>query len=256
LVGIAAGIIVSFILGFFGAGSAVVGLPIILLFSNLNGHIALGTNVAGVSMIAFLVLIYRFTRKDLLILEATVFTIPGLIGNFCGIRIGLLFPGHKLLFLLGFVLFLIAGWLFFQGVRGEKNLIKNNNHPNYEEKNSNSKKRLILIGITAFVIGITAGFFAISGGFMIVPALMLIGKLELTQAAGTAIMPIVAFTGLAGTEYWVTGSVDVSLSFTMLLPGIGGGIAGIWLAKRLPKKNMQISFAIFLVMIGIYMILR
>lgn len=254
MVGIIAGVIVGFILGFFGAGSAVVGLPVILLLSNLDGHVALGTNVAGVSMIAFLVLIYRFSKKDLLLLEAAVFTVPGLIGNYCGIKFGLLFPGHKLLFLLGFILFLIAGWIFYLSIRGDNRLAKRVETVN-QEKNSN-KKRLIYIGITAFLIGITAGFFAISGGFMIVPALMLIGKLELTEAAGTAILPIVAFTGLAGTEYWATGSVDTSISFTMLLPGIGGGITGIWLAKRLPKKIMQQLFAVFLVMIGIYMILR
>jgi uncharacterized protein len=250
IVGIAAGIIVGFILGFFGAGSAVIGLPIILLFSNLDGHMALGTNVAGVSMIAFLILIYRFIKKDILILEAVVFTIPGLIGNYSGIKLGLLLPGHKLLFLLGFILFLIACWIFYLSIR------KDEATKNAAEQKDKNKKRLFYIGIIAFVVGATAGFFAISGGFMIVPALMLAGNLELNQAAGTAILPIVAFTGLAGTEYFMSGAVDTTISFTMLLPGILGGITGIWLAKKLPKKIMQKLFAIFLVLIGIYMVMR
>ena len=153
---------------------------------------------------------------------------PGLIGNYAGIQLGLVFPGKKLLFLLGFVLFLIAAWMIYSSKRtsgSAKGL-------NDSAANRNSTKRLFYIGLSALVIGGTAGFFAISGGFMIVPALILAGGLNITEAAGTAIIPIVAFTGIAT------------------------GVAGIWLAKHLPKTLMQRLFAVFLILIGIYMICR
>lgn len=62
-VGILAGIIVGFVIGFFGAGSAVVGLSIILVFSNLDGHLALGTNDLGISMIALLIFYIPYFQK-------------------------------------------------------------------------------------------------------------------------------------------------------------------------------------------------
>ncbi len=256
LIGIFAGIIVGFVIGFFGAGSAVVGLPIILMFSNLDGHLALGTNVLGISMIALFIFLYRAYKKDILFLEAAAFTIPGIAGNFAGIHIGLLFPGHKLLFLLGFILFLIAGWMFYSSGKDIKASGGKSEKTIRENLNSTEMKRLALIGIFALVIGAAAGFFAISGGFMIVPALILAGRLDITEAAGTAIIPIVAFTGLAGIEYWLSGSVDFTITSAMVLPGILTGIFGIWLAKNLPKPLMQKMFAGFLVLIGVYMIFR
>lgn len=254
LIGIFTGAVVGLVIGFFGAGSAVVGLPLILLFSNLGGHMALGTNILGVSMIALFIFLYRAYKGDILFLEAAVFTVPGVAGNYFGIHIGLIFPGHKLLFLLGFVLFVIAGWMFYLGSR-KKNDSAGNAGSSGSSK-SKERKRIIFVGITALVIGLTAGFFAISGGFMIVPALILVGKLDIIEAAGTAIIPIVAFTSLAGVEYWLAGSVDFTITYAMVMPGIFFGILGIWLAKNLPKPLMQKMFAGFLVLIGCYMILR
>ncbi len=251
-IGLLTGIVVGFVIGFFGAGSAVVGLPILLLLSGLTGHTALGTNISGVSMIALLILIYRSYRKDIFYTEAAVFTLPGLIGNYAGIQLGLVFPGKKLLFLLGFVLFFIAAWMIYLSKTKTGRAEDTDAHL----EKTHYTKRLFYIGLSALVIGGTAGFFAISGGFMIVPALILAGGLNITEAAGTAIIPIVAFTGLAGFEYFNTGAVDTAIAFSMVPPGIATGIAGIWLAKHLPKTLMQRLFAVFLILIGIYMICR
>ncbi len=252
LVGIITGTIVGLVIGFFGAGSAVVGLPVILLMSNLDGHSALGTNVLGISMIAVFIFVYRTYRRDILFLEAAVFTIPGLIGNFLGVHIGLTFPGHSLLFILGFLIFLIAGWMYYlSGMKlnkGGKNDPSSAGHENL--------RRMVFIGIAAFIIGMTAGFFAISGGFLIVPALILVGKLNISEAAGTAIIPIAAFTGMAGIQYLISGSVDLTITYAMVLPGIICGVFGIWAAKHIPKPLMQKLFAVFLTLIGFYMILR
>ncbi len=253
--GLLAGVIVGFVIGFFGAGSAVVGLPIILMFSNLDGHLALGTNVLGISMIALFIFLYRTYKGDILFREAATFTIPGVIGNYSGIQMGLLFPGHKLLFLLGFILFLIAGWMYYSSSKNVKSSTASNNQIINKDQTKDSR-RIILIVFSALIIGAAAGFFAISGGFMIVPALILAGKLDITEAAGTAIIPIVVFTGLAGIEYWFAGSVEFNIAYAMVLPGILFGIFGIWLSKRLPKPIMQKMFAGFLVLIGVYMIFR
>jgi len=178
--GLLAGVIVGFVIGFFGAGSAVVGLPIILMFSNLDGHLALGTNVLGISMIALFIFLYRTYKGDILFREAAAFTIPGVIGNYGVIQMGLLFPGHKLLFLLGFILFLIAGWMYYSSSKNVKsNLTPNNQIINKDQ--TKDSRRIILIGFSALIIGAAAGFFAISGGFMIVPALFLSANLILLK---------------------------------------------------------------------------
>ena len=108
-----AGIIVGFVLGFLGAGGTVVGLPIFLIFSDLHGHQVLGTNAAGVAMVAASIFAWRVYKKDINLLIGIIFSLPGLIGIYIGTQLGLLYPGKKLIFLLGIILFFIAGWMLY-----------------------------------------------------------------------------------------------------------------------------------------------
>jgi uncharacterized protein len=253
---ILAGIIIGFVLGFLGAGGTVVGLPIFLLFSNLHGHKVLGTNASGVALVAASIFIWRLYKKDVDVITGVIFSLPGLLGIYTGAQLGLLYPGKSLIFLLGIVIFFIAGWMFYQSVRKE-----NTNKNTYIAKSGqtgntmNSKRRLYLIP-AAFAIGAVAGFFAIGGGFMIVPAFILIGEMAINDAAGTALLPITLFAALVGLEYFNAGDVNLTLAGIMIVPGIISGSFGIWLAKRLPKKIMQRLFSLFLILIGFFMIFR
>jgi uncharacterized membrane protein YfcA len=54
-----AGVLAGLVLGYLGAGGTVVGLPFLLYLSRLPPHLALGTNAAGVSLIAIALLVWR-----------------------------------------------------------------------------------------------------------------------------------------------------------------------------------------------------
>ena len=163
IISILAGLVVGFVLGFLGAGGIVVGLPIFLIFSNLNGHHVLGTNAAGVAMVAASIFAWRFYKKDVDLLIGIIFSLPGLLGIYTGSQLGLLYLGKKLIFLLGIILFFIAGWMLYMSFHKESspNGILNNK-PNQKSKSNNSKRKLYL-GIAAFVIGAVSGFFTIWG---------------------------------------------------------------------------------------------
>ena len=251
-----AGVIVGFVLGFLGAGGTVVGLPIFLMFTNLNGHHVLGTNAAGVAIVAASIFAWRLYKKDVNLVIGIIFSIPGLLGIYIGTQLGLIYPGKKLIFLLGILLFFIAGWMLYLSFHKENTPSPNSeNKPGQISKSNNFNRKIYLV-IGACVIGALSGFFAIGGGFMIVPAIILIAELELNDAAGTALLPITLFAALVGLEYFRAGDVNITMSSIMIIPGILSGAFGIWLAKHLSKKIMQRFFAIFLIAIGFYMILR
>ncbi len=252
---ILAGILVGFVLGFLGAGGTVIGLPILLLFSNLHGHKVLGTNAAGVAMVATSIFVWRLIKNDVSVIMGIIFSIPGLLGIYTGTRLGLLYPGGEIIFLLGIVLFFIAGWMLHLSFRKESS---NQKSAEFKQKNTKFKftKRIWYLIIAAFIIGPVSGFFAIGGGFMIVPALILIAGMELNDAAGTALLPITLFAALVGLEYFEAGDVTITMSAIMIVPGIISGAFGIWLAKRLPKQIMQRIFSVFLMAIGFYILLR
>jgi uncharacterized membrane protein YfcA len=255
LAGLAAGLVAGFVLGFLGAGGTVVGLPILLYFSGLQLRTVLGSNALGVSLIALALLAWRLYRRELRVAEAVTFAMPGLLGIYVGVQLGLVFPGQRLIFLLSIVLVVVAGWMFYLSTRQEATAAASD-HPSSTLTPPNmplSLKRLIRMAPIALVIGIAAGFFGIGGGFMIVPALIIAGDLTLREAAATSLLPIAAFSALVGIEYWAAHTIDLNTTGFMLGAGILGGVTGVWLATRLPKKIMQRVFATALVLIGAYM---
>lgn len=249
---IVAGSLTGMILGYLGAGSGVIGVPVFLYLAGLSPHAALGTNALGVSLIALALFVWRVLRGQVPVRAGLVFTLPGLIGIYFGARIGLIFPGEKLIFLLGFLLFIVAGWLFYLSLQGRPKQNVSRGAP--DRLLTFSQIRLMVP--TALIIGVAAGFFAIGGGFMIVPALALIVGMDLIDAAAAGLLPIAAFAGWIGVQYWLAGSTDFSLAVWMIPPGLAGGIVGVRLGQSIPRRISQRIFAAFLVGLGTYMILK
>lgn len=99
-----------------------------------------------------------------------------------------------------------------------------------------------------------AGFFGVAGGFLVVPVLMLVAGMDLVQAAATAMLPITAFAGWIGIQYWFSGDTEPVFALAMVLPGMFAGFGGMWLGRHLPRTLSQRVFAGSLVALGVYMV--
>ena len=253
-----AGLLAGFVLGFLGAGGTVVALPVLLFLAGLEPHHTLGTNALGVFLIAAMLFAWQVCRLRLPVMHGIWFSSFGIPGIYLGARLGLLYPGQKLVFLLGLVLFVVAGWMTYLSFRQPASIP--GGAPGLGAPGAAAapglqplaRSRIAAIGCSAFAVGLTAGFFGIGGGFMIVPALMLAGGIELSLAAPVALLPIAAFSGVVGVEYWHAGQILPLWSAGMLLAGIPSGAFGIWLSRRLSKVVVLRAFAALLVAIGLY----
>lgn len=244
------GLAAGWILGFLGAGGTVIALPLLLHFTNAAPHVALGTNALGVGVIASALAGWRSWRRELALFEAVLFAVPGLGGIYAGTWVGLQFPGQRLIFFLGFLVFAIAGWIFYLSTRDS-----DSGEPK-EAVAGTWRRRIVRLAPLAFLVGFVSGFFAIGGGFMIVPGLMIAGDLSLSVAAATGLLPIAAFAGLVGLRYLLAGAVSLPWTGVMAVAGLAGGAVGIWLNQRLPRRALQRAFAVLLVAIGAYMVMR
>jgi uncharacterized protein len=254
-----AGLLAGFVLGFLGAGGTVVALPVLLFLAGLDAHYTLGTNAFGVFLIASLLFAWQSRRRCLPLKHGLLFAAFGGPSIYLGARLGLLYPGQKLIFLLGLLLFIVAGWMMYLSFHQH---LPATSAPTASRAPAGradplppppGPARIAAIACAAFAVGLTAGFFGIGGGFMIVPALMLVGGLELPIAAPIALLPIAAFAGVVGAEYWLAGEIRPLWSALMLLAGIPSGAAGFWLSNRLSKVVVLRVFAALLVALGIYM---
>ena len=246
---IVAGVLTGLVLGFLGAGGTVVGLPFALYLAKLDPHVALGSNALGVSLIATGLLGWRIWQKKVQVRKVILFTILGLVGIRIGALIGLAYPGRQLIFLLGIILFLASGWFIYLSLQPQRDVSQPGGSQDHK------KKQIVMISLSGLVVGVIAGFFAIGGGFLIVPALVIAGGLELSEAASSGLLPIALFSGWIGVQYLLAHSVNYGYSFQMLIPGLIGGAAGIWLSTKLSRRTTQRIFAIFLACLGIYMLL-
>src|SRR5829696_6464601 len=107
--------------------------------------------------------------------------------------------------------------------------------------------RLVLIGLVA---GLFSALFGVGGGIVIVPLLLLFGKLGPRPATATSLAAI-GITALAGTVgYAIHGHVEPAYAALVGLAA-AGAVAGTSLQQRVTGRTLSYAFALLLVAIGI-----
>ncbi len=116
---------------------------------------------------------------------------------------------------------------------------------------------LTLLGIGG-VAGLLSGMFGVGGGFLITPLLLLIG-IPPAVAVATGVNQVVASSVSGVLAHLRRGNVDLVMGNVMLIGGIFGSAAGIWvfsLMRALGQTELlvQISYVVFLGIIGALML--
>lgn len=106
----------------------------------------------------------------------------------------------------------------------------------------------LLIGLAA---GALSGIFGIGGGLLIVPALVILAKMQPQLAAGTSLGALLLPVGLFGAiSYWRAESVDVRAAMIIALGLVIGTYFGAELALNTSPRLLQRLFAVFLVIVA------
>jgi uncharacterized membrane protein YfcA len=114
-----------------------------------------------------------------------------------------------------------------------------------------------MILLEGSVVGVLTGLVGAGGGFLIIPALVLLAKMPMKKAVGTSLFIIAAksligFTGdLKGSEI-----IDWKLLLLFTTASVFGIIIGILLAKKIPGEKLKTSFGWFVLVMGIYIIIK
>ena len=110
---------------------------------------------------------------------------------------------------------------------------------------------LIIIGLVAGTLG---GMVGLGGGIILIPALILIMKLDQQTAQGTSIAVMLPPIGLfAVYNYYKAGYVNLKYAFVIAMAFMVGGYFGSSLALKLSADVMRKVFSIVLVVIAIKM---
>ena len=106
------------------------------------------------------------------------------------------------------------------------------------------------------MVGVLTGIVGAGGGFLIIPALVLLAGLQMKKAVATSLM-IISVKSLVG----FLGDVqNMSIDWTFLLVftaiSIAGIFVGIYANKFIDGKKLQKGFGWFVLLMGVYIILK
>ena len=117
-----------------------------------------------------------------------------------------------------------------------------------------NKRQIILTG---FLVGLAAGYFGIGGGFLVVPALIhAIPGLNMIDAIGTSLLPVSTFSSVTAARYSLSGEINLPVTILFVLGGMIGGLYGTRISSKVPIDTLKQVFAIILIVIAIYIIIK
>lgn len=253
--GYIAAVLVGLSLGLIGGGGSILTVPLLVYLFGIEPVVATSYSlfIVGIAALVGAARNYRQgqvdTRTTLIFGITSVITviltrrlvvpaIPRHIGSIGGIEV----TNSMLTMILFAVLMLFASISMIRGRKVEKN-----------EAERRSKFMLFLYGTG---IGFVTGFLGAGGGFLLIPALVFFAGLDMKRAIGTS-LSIIAMNSLIGfaSDVWFM-PIDWALLLSISAVAVAGIFGGMALGKKIPGKNLQKGFGWFVLITGIYILIK
>lgn len=108
-------------------------------------------------------------------------------------------------------------------------------------------------GLLAIAFGVGALIGAVGvGGILLVAALATVGRLDIHEAAATALFTFI-FTGVAGTAFFQRrGSIDWRITVPLCAGAVLFGFIGAWANSRMPAGPLALILAAVIMFAGVY----
>ena len=233
------GTIVGLLLGLIGGGGAVLIVPSMVYILHIDAHVALATALVIVGVNALIGGIFAWRAGRTHIRTALPFGLAGVMTAYLGARISRLIPGDILLIAFSCMLLIIAR-VMYQG----------NNTPQQVATQARPLWHVLLIGAS---VGLVTGILGVGGGFLIVPAMVLLVGLPMTEAVGTSLI-VIAINSAAS----MLGHLDTPLDWTLIMWLLVGAVPSIIISGRLsphiPQNRLRHAFAIFVSVVAVVML--
>ena len=220
------------VLGFIGAGGAMVSVPILLYLFDFSPAAATTAALAVVFLAAVAGLRPKFKSRDVLVKEALTIWLLGLITN---IGFGLLverIPDSVIL--IGFSVVLLGA--------AYSMLVK-------PIKDSPERKMSVWALVTlSLLIGSLTGLFGIGGGFLAIPVLVLFFHTPQNKAAGTSLL-IIALNCLTALAAKFAIWSEIDWGYPLLISVAAVLVAGFASKKaaKTPTVHLKRGFAFLLI---------
>jgi uncharacterized protein len=108
----------------------------------------------------------------------------------------------------------------------------------------------VIIGILS---GIIMGLFGLAGGIVVVPGLMYLAGFSQKMASGTNLLILlIPVSIMAALEYYRAGNTNIKAAIVIAAAMCLSAWFSSRLASRINSYYLQLSFGLFVIIIGIY----
>lgn len=235
-------------LGLLGSGGSILTVPILVYLVGEGEKVAIAESLAIVGLIAAAGALPYSRQKLVHWPMVGLFGIPGMVGAYGGAVAARFVSGPAQLLLFSIIM-LVAAVLMFRPPD-----LSSGDEPR-------TTRSPLKIAIDGLVVGAVTGLVGVGGGFLIVPALVLLGGLSMHLAVGTS-LAIIALKSLVGYAKYlsVLGELGLTVQWDLIwiFSGLGmvGTVIGRKLAGRVPQARLRRIFAVFLVLMGVFILVR
>jgi len=249
LIGFLFALLIGVSLGLLGGGGSILTVPILRYVLGMEGHSAIATSLLVVGTTSLAALFAHARKGSVQWRTGFVFGGAGMVGAYAAGTVAHRIPAPLLL--AGFSVMMFATAIAM--LRPERKA-----RPIVKEAGARRTSRLPVwkIVLEGLVVGAVTGLVGAGGGFLVVPALVLLGRLPMATAIGTSLLVIAlkSFAGFAG--YAGHTSIDWPLALGVSAFAVVGSVGGAWLATRLSARALRQGFGWFVVAMAFFILAR
>jgi uncharacterized membrane protein YfcA len=258
LFGYFAAIIIGVTLGLIGGGGSILTVPVLVYLFKLDAVIATSYSLFIVGFTSGIGSLTYFKKGLVNIQTAFVFGIPSIISVFATRKYIIPMIPEEVVSFGSFVvtksifLMLIFALLMIAASYSMIKKTKSTDSESIEKQQFNYP----LILVEGTVVGMLTGLVGAGGGFLIIPALVVLSKLPMKEAIGTSLV-IIAAKSLIGF-FGEGGLMHIDWSFIAVISAFAliGIFIGMALSKRIDGNQLKPAFGWFVLVMGVYIIIK
>jgi len=244
VLGYFASILIGISLGLIGSGGSILTVPVLVYLFHINPLMATTYSLCVVGASSIAGVISRVKQKLVDIKTIIVFGIPSVIGVFIARKFFLpnipesIHLGNNIVSKSNFIMLFFASLMLISAL----SMILGKNKKEVEGILPVYGLALIMVGLGE---GMLTGIVGAGGGFLIIPALVLLGKLPMKKAIASSIF-IISIKSIVGFVGDLSHTIiDWKFLITIVLLATLGIIIGNYLNKKMDGAKLKKGFGWF-----------
>jgi uncharacterized membrane protein YfcA len=239
---------VGVVLGLLGGGGSILAVPIFLYVFHVPPKSAIAMSLVVVGMSALVGFLTHWRQGTVNIRIGAIFGALAMTGAFAGARLARFVPASVQLTLFAVFALTAAVMMLRDSLRVAS--------PALTTTSQQVHGFSVGLGAQAVGVGLLTALIGAGGGFLIVPALVLMANLPVKEAVGSSLL-IIAMNATSGVAGYL-GQIAFDWPLVGWFTGLAslGAIVGTRLVRRLPAARIKQAFAIMILVLGTYLVIR